>query len=153
MRKFTSLNAKTAAYNGLLHIKQVKVKADRVCSICGKTISKNSIALTACRLIDLKYNKTYRYVIDNNLNVQKFHFVKQRYWMHDTCSNTIKIKQPKTVSVNIDSKEFENLSYEQQLDLLYKMYKNKEISIEEYQDIEESLIDAIAFRDALVNEF
>ena len=154
MRDFSKLNPKVAAYNEVLQAKEVSVRQDRVCSICGKVISKGQRAVTACRMIDKKYNKTYKYVIDSGLNIVRFGFVQQRHWMHCECADNMKIKQPNNLKANIlDSEDFEKLSYEQQLDIVNKLYNKGEITAKEYQDIEDGLIHAMAFRDAMENEF
>ena len=55
-----SLNFKTAAYNELLDAKEVCVKHCRRCSVCGGLIDKGERCITASRLTDKLYNKTYK---------------------------------------------------------------------------------------------
>ena len=154
MRDFSKLSPKVAAYNEVLQAKEVTVKQNRSCSICGKVIPKGQRAVTACRMIDKKYNKTYRYVIDSGLSAGRFRFVQQRHWMCCDCAENMTIKQSNRLKANIlESEDFEKLSYEQQLDIVNKLYNKGEIAAKEYQDIEDSLIHAMAFRDAMADEF
>ena len=70
------------------------------------------------------------------------------------CFKDLKVKKHMKINPDIlNSEEYQNMSYEAQLDIAKKLYKNGDISAKEMQEIENELIDAMAFRDALSNEF
>lgn len=161
---FSTLGFKTAAYNDLIGAKEVCVNSNRRCSICGGLIEKGEKCVTAARLIDKLYDKTYKYLIDSNLNPQKFSFVKQRHWMHRGC---IVIRHPKNKQTKVTKRQnkvyeikdtkildsMDKLPLDEQLLLLPKAYQNGEITASEYQDMEEAIISDLAFRDAMINEY
>lgn len=158
-----SLNFKTAAYNELLDAKEVCVKHCRRCSVCGGLIDKGERCITASRLTDKLYNKTYKYLLDSGLDPKKFSFVKKRHWVHKGC---VVIKHPKKITKVIkkpnNTYKASNVEILEHLDevpldgkllLLSKAYANGELIASEYQDLQDAIIHELAFRDAMMNEF
>lgn len=161
---FNTLGFEIAAYNELLCAKEVCVRHCRRCSICGKVIEKGKKCVSAARLVDKLYSKTYRYLLDSGLNTSKFGFVKERHWMHKDCivirhpkkKQTKAVKKKNNAYKITDVKIMENidkLPLDEQLLLLPKAYQNGEITASEYKDLEEAIISDLAFRDAMINEY
>lgn len=99
-------------------------------------------------------DKSYKQIIDSGRQVDKSRIRKFRYWICEDCFKDLKVKKHMKINPDIlNSEEYQNMSYEAQLDIAKKLYKNGDISAKEMQEIENELIDAMAFRDALSNEF
>lgn len=146
------LSGKEAAYYGLIGAKLVKIKQDRVCSVCKRKIIKGHQAITAAKL--MVGDKSYKQITDSGRQVDKSRIRKFRHWICEDCFKDLKVKKHMKINPDIlSSEEYQNMSYEAQLDIAKKLYKNGDISAKEMQEIENELIDAMAFRDALSNEF
>lgn len=146
------LSGREAAYYGLIGAKLVRIKQDRVCSMCSRKISKGHQAITATKL--MLDGKSYKQLVDSAIKIDKSKLRKCRHWICEDCFSNLKVKKHIGPSANIlDSEEYQNMSYEAQLDIALKLYRKGEISVKEMQDIEDSLIDAMAFRDATANDF
>lgn len=147
-------------YLGMVNAKAVTISKPHDCSECGKHFEEYSVMCTASRYIDKGKNKTLTEILDNEENPKDYKFVLQRHWVCKDCLEKLVNKQlkkkskPKKQQVehrypSIYSEEFAELPLEEQLEAYEQAYEAGELSAEEYDDIENTIIHDIAFRDAL----
>lgn len=150
------------AYSETIGAKAVKVKQDRKCRCCSKTIVKGSNAITASHLIDKKYNITFKECVDSGLKSTRYKFIPVRHWFCIGCYNEVKkikfCKNRLNLTMNevediLYSEEFENKSLDEQLHIVQKLYAKGLITTSEFNSLEKDLIHSIAMRDAYINEF
>lgn len=150
------------AYSETIGAKAVKVKQDRKCRCCSKTIAKGSNAITASHLMDKKYNVTFKECIDSGLKSTIYKFVPVRHWFCNDCYNKVKKIRFCTNRLNLTTNEVEDIIYsdsfaelseEQQLEAIQTFYARGLISSKEFDDMEKDLIHCIALREAYFNEF
>ena len=155
LRKIKKLHKYQRSYVGLIDAKYVNVKKERVCACCNKVINKGQRALTASYPYDKKYHVSYRRAYDNNC-VEEYKYVLIRHWVHNDCvdfmineANRVEIKDVWYTRMNYDDIDLDNLDDDEALEVLNYFYEKGEITPQEYKIMEEALIDAIAFRDAM----
>lgn len=150
LNKLQSLSGKKAQRLGILHSKYVNIKAERACLGCGRTIIANERALTCT---GIENNKHVRHWICNSCASA---LIPKNNWLTQEQNNKIKSQKEddfykKLISMPI--KEFNELSEETQLKFAQIQLKRGDISLDTYDDIVSDIIDSMAFRDALMNEF
>ena len=150
LNKLQSLSGKKAQRLGILHSKYVNIKAERACLGCGRTIIANERALTCT---GIENNKHVRHWICNSCASA---LIPKNNWLTQEQNNKIKSQKEddfykKLISMPI--KEFNELSEETQLKFAQIQLKRGDISLDTYDDIVSDIIDSMAFRDALMDEF
>lgn len=150
LNKLQSLSGKKAQRLGILHSKYVNIKTERACLGCGRTIIANERTLTCT---GIENNKRVRHWICNSCSSA---LIPKNNWLtQEQNKKTERQKEDDFYKklINMPIKEFNELSEETQLKFAQIQLKRGDISLDTYDDIASELIDSMAFRDALMNEF
>lgn len=141
---------------GLINAKIVSIKSDRNCSCCKKELRKASRVVSASYLFDKKNNISYSDAMRLRLhtNSGKFKFLPVRHWICLDCVAKQVDSLPKnSLTKTMSDVAFFKYNANTQLDILEHAYLYGEITAREYQDIEDIIIDNLAFEEAVRNEF
>lgn len=137
-----------AEKNNLAKASLVRIKKDRTCIECGKTITSGTKAITASHMTDKRYNVTLRELFTYDfVDETNFSFVPVRHWMCTCCADKIVNKhiQRRKEAFNKQS----NLKICRNRNNLESLYKNGEITAKEWDDIEMAEIHQYAFEEVV----
>ncbi|MBO5388781.1 MAG: hypothetical protein J6A59_11675 [Lachnospiraceae bacterium] len=153
--KINKLSIHIKSYYGLICPTYVTIKKSRKCSLCGKEHPCGTRMVTASDMVDKKYNITYKEAYDNK-DRGAYRFVKVRHWMCIDCfeklTSDINKSMPKRKinrRIPFDEINLDDYDEDTQLLIIEDAYNNGELTSEEYRDLENAIIDSIAFRDAM----
>lgn len=159
LERIGKLTKRETAQSELIDAKIVSIKQPRVCRGCIAEFKPGTRMITASHLIDKKYSIPYN-IVAHSCKKGEYNFVLSRHWFCLDCANKA-IDDTKATNKNyseynkrsyqnipFDEINLENYDEETQLEIIKHAYDNGELDSSEYQDIENSIIECIALRDA-----
>lgn len=155
LMRINKLHKVQRAYAGLIDAKYVNIRGNKVCAYCLKVIHSGERALTSSVPVDKKYDTKFRYAYDNNC-VKRYKLVLVRQWMHKDCASSasylasnVELKDKWYKRIDFDEIDMSKVSDGEALEIIRYFHSIGEISNSEYDELENSIINSIAFRDAM----
>lgn len=143
MQEIKSMSEFDAEKNNLAKASIVKIRQNRTCIECKKTIKACTEAITASHMTDKRYDVTLKdlYTYDC-MDIAHFSFVPVRHWMCTSCAEKIVNKYMNKRNTTPYKRHTHN-------DELRSLYERGEITAKEWDDEEMAEIHQYAFEQAV----